>query len=155
MFSYVFWALLIPVSAGILYQDIRFRTIQVWLMVVFNALVWGRYFALFPLEVFFTNLLFCTLYALLCYVVLSLYFYLRTGKRVRILDHKFGFGDVWLLFCIGPVLTPDVFIYFFTLVFIVALLFHFVFAKRGTSIPLAAYMVGGYVGYELYVLLVL
>lgn len=150
----VFWILLIPAAAGIVYQDFRYRNIQVWLIALFQAVVWGGYLLRFPVTSFFINLLFCTLYAVLCYAILYLYFYFRTGKRVKLLDRKLGWGDVWVVFCIGPCLPPDVFVYFFTLIFIGALLLHFIFSGSRKTVPLAGYMVTGYVAYEAYLLMV-
>lgn len=148
MLTLTLYSLLIVSSAFIVYQDVRYRSISVWWLLLYHASCWLVYWQHESRFLFLTNVIFCALYMLLCYAVLKLYYYVKTGKVEALLEVKLGWGDVWVFFCLGSCLRLPLFVYFFTLTFVGACLWYFLFLrKKEATIPLAAFMVVAYGGY--------
>lgn len=134
------------VSAGlIVYQDFKHRLISVWVLLAFSTFCC----TLFLLEHSFTewleNSLFCLTYFLFCYLVLHLFYFIKTRRFQKILDVKIGWGDVLLFLLIGSCISPLLLIYFFTASFVLALVFQLLFQRKHKDIALAGILAVCYV----------
>lgn len=150
MIQFVCGCLVLISSAAIVYQDFRTRLISLWLIVVFGAAAFVQFLVVHSYKELFENGLFCAFYFLFCYLVLMLFYFLKTGKFQRLLDTKIGWGDVWLLLIAGCCLPPVQMPLFFTVTFVITIVFHLLFARGGT-IPLGAFLM---VCFDLWIFLV-
>jgi hypothetical protein len=128
---------LILTALFIIYQDFRNRLISLWLILVFAVFNTLLYIIRHTFSEWTENLIFCTMYCGFCYLVLHLYFYVKTKKFEKILDKKIGWGDILLIFCVGSCIRNIYQIYFFTVTYFIALLYHLLFEKRRKDIALA------------------
>jgi hypothetical protein len=138
---YLYWILLFVSSVLIAYQDFKTRFISVWLIALFGMVNSLLYLQTHSTYEWLENTLFCSAYFLLCYLVLHLYFFIKTKRFQTILDTKIGWGDVLLFFLIGSCITPVFMIYFFTLSFVMALLFQLIAVRNSKNIALAGILV--------------
>lgn len=138
---YLYWILLFVSSVLIAYQDFKTRFISLWLIAVFGLANSLLYLQTHSAYEWLENTFFCAAYFLLCYLVLHLYFFIKTKRFQTILDKKIGWGDVLLFFLIGSCITPVFMIYFFTLSFVTALLFQLIAVRNSKNIALAGILV--------------
>ncbi len=85
-------------------------------------------------------------------MTIRLYFVCKGERNVKIIDNKIGWGDIILLFAFGCTLVPETLVFFFTIVFILSVVFHIIISKWKDQIPLAAYLL---ILYNIYVAAVL
>jgi hypothetical protein len=137
------------ISVFIIYQDMKYKKINLILTLMFVCIISIRYYIYDIPEQLGLNAMFCLLYFLLSYVVLRLYFYIRTGETQKIIDSKIGWGDIILLYAIGCTLEPQKLIFFFTGVFVTSALLHLLIFRKQKNIPLAAYLLIGYNSYTM------
>jgi hypothetical protein len=150
MFSYLCWVGLL-ISGGILiYQDFKTRLISSLLVFIYSLSIIGLFVVRNSGQQLFENAVFCICYLLFCYLILHLYFFIKTNQFQQLLDSKVGWGDILLLISIGSTLSPEYLIYFFTLTFTLTVIFQFVFFKSNKNVPLAGYLLILYFGYLLY-----
>jgi hypothetical protein len=148
--------LLIPVilsalfSSGgaIVYQDFKDRRISIWVICVFFITNSIYVICKTGLHQLVEQAVFGIFYLLICYSVIHLYFFLKSGRFSRLFDDKLGWGDVMIAFIVGCGLPALHLIYFFTASLIFALLF-VVVVHRNKSIPLAGILVPCYFVYLL------
>jgi Flp pilus assembly protein protease CpaA len=134
---WLLWSLLILCSVIIAYQDFKDRLISLWLIFLFTAVNVGQYLYENSIYQFIENTIFCVCYFLITFLIIFLFYYLRTGKREKIMDSKIGWGDVLLFLSIGFCIEPVTMVYFFTVSFIIALGAYCLFFRSKSSIPLA------------------
>lgn len=134
---WVIWLLLFATSAAIAYQDLRTRLIHLWLIMLFTVLNVTQYLLSYNHYRLFENAVFCLLYFLFSYLVLQLFYFVKTRKFQKLADNKIGWGDILLLFAIGLGLEPVSLIYFFTGTFIASIVVQMIFSGKDKSIPLA------------------
>jgi len=131
------WILIAGSSAGIAYQDFKTRWISLWLIISFSAINISQYLFFNSIDQFIENTIFCLCYFLFSFLILVLFYYLKSRKLENIIDKKIGWADVILFISIGCTLEPTVLIYFFTACFILSLLIQMTFLKKDRQVPLA------------------
>ena len=139
-------------SLAIAYQDFKTRLISIWLLIVFTVVNFTKYLNSHSIYQFLENTIFCLSYFLLCYLVLHLYFYLKTKKFQKLLDNKIGWGDVILFIAIGCCIEPIYIIYFFTISFILSLLTFILLFSNKKNIPMAGFLVLFYLIFQILLL---
>ncbi len=147
------WLCLILVfvsSFVIAYQDFKTRLINIWWIVCFGIASISHYALTHSFGGLFENIIFCFVYLLFSYLILHLFYFVKTKKFQKILDSKIGWGDVFLVVLIGTCLSPLTMIYFFTFVFVVTLIFQLVFQKQSKNIALGAMLV---ICYSIYIII--
>lgn len=136
MLLLICWILLIALGSAIAYQDFKAREINLILLLGYGVLCSYRYIQETNYIQYFANLLFTGVYLLFIFLVLTVYFFIRKGKWINIIDSQIGAGDIILFICVGACLEPAMLINFFTACFIFSLGVYFIFF-RGRTIPLA------------------
>jgi hypothetical protein len=134
------WAcriLLFVTSAFIAYQDFKTRLIHVWLVLLFSIINIVQYLFSNTYYQLAENTVFCISYFLFSYLVIQLFYFIKTRKLQKITDTKIGWGDILLLFSIGLCIEPVNLIFFFTVSFIVSLMVQLLFFKKDKNVPLA------------------
>ncbi|MDO9000241.1 MAG: prepilin peptidase [Bacteroidota bacterium] len=149
MLIYLYWAGLVLSGSCLIYQDFKTRLISTWLIILFTLSNVSLYLSGNSFQKFFENCIFCLSYFLFCYLILHLYFYLKTKTFQKILDSKVGWGDVLLFIAVGCTLTPEILIYFFTATFFVSVIGHFFVFKANKNVPLAGYLIIMFLTYML------
>ena len=147
---WICWILLFLSSVGIAYQDFKTRWISIWLIVCFGAANLSLYLLTKSSADLFSNGVFCLSYFLFCYLILHLFYFLKTKKFQRILDDKIGWGDILLFLLIGCSIEPVEMIYFFTFSFVVAVSFQLLFLRAKNNIALGGMLVICYGAYLVY-----
>ena len=137
-------------SIIIFYQDFKERLISLWAVIGFITCSFINYLVQYSIYQFLENAFICLIYFVVCYLILTLYFYLKTKKIEKLLDTKIGWGDVLVLFSIGCTMPFPEMIYFFTISFVLSLIGSFVTNKKDPSIPLAGVSVVLYAFYILF-----
>ncbi|MFO0355665.1 MAG: prepilin peptidase [Sphingobacteriaceae bacterium] len=127
------------ISSILIYQDFSSRRINLLLCLAFIVLILFKYVLPNTYDQLFLNTAFSTLYFLLSYLVLKLYFYLRGSGKEAIVNTKIGWGDVILFFAVGCTIEPERVVSFFAIVFTVSIILHFLLSQR-KEVPLAAYL---------------
>jgi hypothetical protein len=135
------WILLFLSSAAIAYQDFRTRLISIWLIICFGIASITQFLLAYSFYDLLENSIFCLSYFLFSYLVLVLFYFVKTKRFQKILDDKIGWGDIWMMFLTGCCLAPVDLIYFFTLTFIFAILVHALFSGTHKNIALAGIIV--------------
>lgn len=133
--------LLVLSGSAIICQDLKARLISLWLILLFgisNVLFYLHTHSVYQL---LENVIFCTWYLMLSYGVLLLYFYIKTKRFEKIINSKFGMGDVLVMLLIGVALEPVSMIYFFSGALVAALFFSLLFFRKNKSIPLAGLLI--------------
>lgn len=146
------WILLVVliISGGfIVYQDFRSRRISVWLIILFSIASVTASILSAGIEQYFNQALICALYLMFCYATIHLYFYVKEKRFTKIIDNRVGLGDVLLAFIVGSCLPPEHLIYFFTIAFLVAIVFSLIFLRKSSTIPLAGILIPVYFLYLL------
>ena len=147
--EWLLFILLTLISLAIAYKDFKTQLISVWLLLAFTAVNFTNYLLLHSVYQFLENSIFCICYFLLCYLVLHLYFYIKTKKIQKLIDLKIGWGDVILFISVGCCIEPIYFIYFFTISFTLSLLIHLFFLKHNKNIAMAGFVVLFYTLYNI------
>ena len=137
---WVYLSLLAALGIGIAYQDFKTRLFSIWLLIAFAIIGVSEFFLNHSIFQFAENLIFCLCYFLLCFLILTLYFFIKHGKFESVIKNKIGWADILLFLIIGSLLEPQNLIYFFTFSFIISLLIHLAFSGRNKSIPLAGFL---------------
>lgn len=117
------------------------RLISVWLILCFGLVNISQYIFLNSVSALVENLVFCFAYFLFSYLVIHLFYFIKTKKFQKVLDEKIGWGDIWLILLTGCCIAPVVMIYFFTLTFVAAVLIQFLFLRKDKTIALAGMLV--------------
>jgi hypothetical protein len=139
--------LLFITSLAIAYQDFKTRMISVWLIVLFGILNLLLYLLSNSWYQLLENGIFCFTYFLFSYLVIHLFYFIKTKRFGKLLDHKIGWGDVLLILLTGICLEPVSLIYFFTFTFLVSIVIYTFFLKTNKRIPLAGVLVVCYIVY--------
>lgn len=147
MLIYLCWISLLLSSGFLIYQDFKSRLISTWLIVLFTVSNIYLYISVHSAAQLFNNFIFCLVYFLLCYIILHVYFYLKTRRLQKLLDDRIGWGDVFLCMAVGSFISPENMIYFFTATFVLTVFVHFLFFKQKTNVPLAGYLLTMYLMY--------
>ena len=147
--TWLFLILLLISAFAIAYQDFTKRLISIWWILSFGIACIGYYVLHHSLTELLENIVFCLVYLLLCYLILHLFYFIKTRKFQNILDTKIGWGDILLLMMTGFCLSALSMIYFFTITFIVTLIFQVVFQRQKKDIALAAILV---ICYSVYII---
>jgi hypothetical protein len=143
--------ILLFLTAGfIAYQDLRTRLISLWLIALFFMLNVIQYLFLNTWYQLAENTLFCVLYILFSYLVLQLFYFVKTKKFQPLLDSKIGWGDVLLVLSIGVCIEVVNLIYFLTIAFTVSILVQLLFFRTSKSVPLAGLLAVCYIAYLLF-----
>lgn len=150
MLIYLCWIGLLLSGGILIYQDFKRRLLSTWLIVLFIICSVNLYLITHSVYQFIENIIFCLSYFLFCYLMLHLYFYLKTKTFQKILDSKVGWGDILLLITVGCSLEPEIMIYFFTITFSITVFAHFVLFKSKKNVPLAGYLL---IVYSIYLVL--
>lgn len=138
----LFFLTIILVSAtAIAYQDFTKRLISIWWILCFGAACISYFLLTHTFTELGENIIFCLIYLLLSYLILHLFYFIKTKKFQKILDHKIGWGDILLLMITGFCMPSLSMIYFFTITFIVTLIFQLFFQKEKKDIALGAMLV--------------
>ena len=137
-------------SVFIIYQDFKFREINLLLIIGFVIIIAARSLYIESTDQIILNSIFCMLYFAISYLVLRVYFFVKNKRSEKLIDEKIGWADIILLFIIGCTLEPEHMIVFFGSVFILPLLLHLVILKNTKQIPLAAYLMIIYNSYQLF-----
>lgn len=138
--GWLLWILFFMSASAIAYQDLKTRLISLWLILVFGAVTIALYLNNHSVRELAENMLFCLLYFLFSYLVLQLFYVVKTKKCTRLLDTKIGLGDVVLYFVVGSCFSPADMVLFFTITFITALAFHFIFLRKSKTVALGAFL---------------
>lgn len=149
MLTYLCWIGLILSSSVLVYQDFKSRLISTWLIILFTVCNVGLYLITHSVYQFIENSIFCGSYFLFCYLILHLYFYLKTKKFQKILDTKIGLGDILIFLAIGICIEPIHLIFFFTGAFILSIIIFFLFLRSKNYIPLVGLIIPCYLVYIL------
>lgn len=147
--AYIPVFLLLLVSILLAYQDYKKRTINLGITLGFGALSIFTYLTHHTFYEFMFNVLFCIVYCLLSYFIVKIYYYFKSGKHEKIINSKFGLGDVLIILIIGFCMQPPMAVYFFTVSFVLSLVIYFIFPPTVKSVPLAGNLS---VMYSLYLL---
>lgn len=145
----VCWIGLLLSVGLIVYQDFKQRLISIWALLAFGVFCCSLFLLEHSFDEWLENALFCLAYFLFCYLILHLFYFIKTRKFQNILDVKIGWGDVLLFLLIGSCISPLLLIYFFTVSFILALIFQFFFQKKHKDIALAGILAVCYVFFML------
>ncbi|MEM9024988.1 MAG: hypothetical protein AAGB22_14680 [Bacteroidota bacterium] len=138
------YLLILPVLAGILVQDLRFRAISwYWLPLLFGALLFQAFThrnTELIVSDFMTNLVFIGIQL----VVITLYFSVKEGRLTWVVNRFIGSGDLLFLVALSIGFAPFNFVLFTLLALVFSLLaFPVMMAvqrKRPATIPLAGLM---------------
>lgn len=139
------WAGLVLSTVIIVYQDFKYRLINIFAIAGFGISCCLLFLVTHPLQEWLKNSLFCAAYFLFCYLILHLFYFLKTKSFQKIIDKKIGWGDILLFLIIGSCIPPLYLIYFFTGSFIISLLFQILFQRKNKEIALAGIVVICYV----------
>lgn len=142
--------LLILLSVAIACQDFRSRRIHLWLIVAFGVTNAFCYLINGSAEQLAENSIFCTVYFLFSFMVLWLYYFIKTRRVINIMDKKIGWGDVLVFFFTGICLEPGTLVYFFTIAFSVSALVHLLFSTSKRTVALAGLVLINYIAYILF-----
>jgi hypothetical protein len=134
----------------IVFQDFKTRLISVWVLIAFTLVCLALAFKNNSFNELIENTLFCLSYIALAYLMLLLYFFIKTQQFMFNLSFQFGAADLWIILCIGISLEPVFQIYFYTLVFCLSLVAHLLFKPKNNNVPLAAYLCIGFCVYSFY-----
>lgn len=144
--------LLVLCSIGIAVQDFKTRLISVWLIVIFTISNIALYLLLNSIYKFIENIIFCICYFLFSFLIISLFYYVKTKKIEPVINRKIGLGDIIIFFSVGICIEPIHLVYYFTLNFIIAIIVHLISGDQKT-IPLAGITVitfSGFLAWRLY-----
>lgn len=150
MLVYLCWIGLILSGSVLIYQDFKSRLINTWLIILFTLSNVCLYLISHSIYQFIENTIFCISYFLFCYLILHLYFYLKTKTFQKILDTKIGLGDVLIFLSIGICIEPIHLIFFFTGTFIISIIISFIFFELKTYIPLVGLIIPCYLIYRIF-----
>jgi hypothetical protein len=135
----VFINLIILVLALIFFQDIKNRTIHIFLPI---ALFLFSYFLVYKNNnliaiIILSNLFFFTI----TISILVAYMYFKTGLFQNPFKHYFGFGDLLFYISISPLFLLKEYIVFFILSMFFSIMLQMVFKKniKKESVPLAGF----------------
>lgn len=135
--TWLCWAGLVLSTGVIVYQDFKYRLISIYAIVGFGISCSGLFLLTHSLQNLLENSIFCAVYFLFCYLILHLFYFLKTKRFQKIIDKKIGWGDILLFLIIGSCISPVELIYFFTASFVIALLFQIFFQRKNREIALA------------------
>lgn len=136
----VFFVGLGACALTIAYQDFKERLISVWLIGLFAIICFSEYLIFERFSLLLENLAFVIVYFIFSYAILSLYYFLKHRRFVKIVDSKVGIGDILLVAIVGLAMNPISFVLFTTIVFSITLFIHLLFIK-GDAVPLAGVLV--------------
>ena len=143
MISQLIDGVLILVFLIITVQDISFRRIHVFSIVIILVLSIWKAFNLYDIRTIAFESALIISFLLLQLVLVQMYFKLRKGDWVQI-DRQIGWGDVLLLIVIIPLFTLKSYAFFYCTSIIFSLLIYAIIrlSKLSTDnrIPLAAYL---------------
>jgi hypothetical protein len=148
----MFWIYLISLSICaviISYQDFKTRLINVFVILLFGIINVAQYLLTDTIYQFLENTVFTFVYFLFSYLVIHLFYFIKTKQFQKMLNAKVGWGDVLLFFFIGICQDPAHLIFFFTISFVLAVIFHFVFFRTNKQVPLAGVLAINYILYLL------
>ncbi len=131
-------------SLRIVFEDFKSRLISLWLIIVYSLSGLILFLIQNPLLDLLINSIFCACYLVICLLILKLYFFLKEGNKVRLIDNKIGIADIILIMVIGSLIKPEIQTCFFSATLVLTLLLHLLSNKRDVSVPLAAYLVIAY-----------
>lgn len=134
--------ILLFLSSGfIAYQDLKDRMVSLWLLLIYlvNMLV---YVCLHNgVWVLLENTISTLVYFGICFFCIFIYFMAREKKIPVIIDAKIGKADLLVFLAIGITLPLMSLLLFFTVAFILSLVFALFFLKDKRSVPLAGILV--------------
>lgn len=131
------WAGLVLSTVSIVYQDFKYRLISVFAIAGYGLSCVALFLITHSLQEWLENSIFCLAYFMFCYLILHLFYFLKTKRFQKIIDKKIGWGDILLFIIIGSCISPLELIYFFTASFLIALLFQILFQRKNKEIALA------------------
>lgn len=131
------WAGLVLSTGVIVYQDFKYRLISIFSIAGFGISCCALFLLAHSLQEWLENGIFCIAYFIFCYLILHLFYFLKTKRFQNIIDKKIGWGDILLFMIIGSCISPLELIYFFTASFVIALLFQILFQRKNKEIALA------------------
>jgi hypothetical protein len=130
-------------------QDVRSRLISVWAVVLYgiSCICFVIYFK--NTEIFINNTIQTLIYFSLCLSIILLYYFLKEGRFLNIIDTKIGLGDILIFIAIG--ITLDLFnlVFFFAFSFFISALIGIRLAKKNKTTPLAGILVCLHLGFLL------
>lgn len=123
---------------AIAWEDFRSRTVRIyWFLGLFAALLYLQIIGgsvAFTIEKYAINLLFI----LFILVVLHVYYAVKMGRWIWIMDKRMGWGDIVFLICIAGVWSLAGFVAFMVLSLLFSLIIFIALVKRHAStVPLA------------------
>ncbi|HWY10379.1 MAG TPA: prepilin peptidase [Bacteroidia bacterium] len=126
------------------YQDFKDRLISLWAILLYAICCIASVLLFQDTTTLISNSISTSLYFVLVFGALFLYYFIREGKFVNIIDSKIGLGDILIFIAIG--LTLDLFylIIFFTISFCIAAVVALFLAKQNKTVPLAGILVWCY-----------
>jgi hypothetical protein len=139
--TWLFLTIILVSATAIAYQDFTKRLISIWWILCFGIACISYFLLAHTLTELIENIIFCVVYLLLSYLILHLFYFIKTKKFQKILDSKIGWGDILLLLLTGSCLHALSMIYFFTITFVVTLIFQLVFQRQKKDIALGAMLV--------------
>lgn len=144
---WVYFSFLILTGSILSWQDFKIRLLSLWLIIAFGAANTLLYLSRHTYYELFENAVFCTCYLLFSYLVLLLYFYIKTRRIEKIIDTRIGLGDVLIFLVTGFCLPPEHMIFFFTAAMIIALVTSLFLLQKQKGIPLAGIVILNYIAY--------
>ena len=147
---WISFAFLILTGSALSWQDFRTRLLSLWLVIAFGIANTLLYLSRHTGNELLENIIFCSCYLLFSYLVLLLYFYIKTRRVEKIIDTRIGLGDAIIFAAIGFCMQPDHMIFFFTATMLVALAASPFLLQKQKGIPLAGIVILNYIAYLIY-----
>ncbi len=131
---------LIAVLIIVFYQDLKKRTIHVFLPIL--VFIIGLIINFYSAHLMFDVIIYNSLFIAINIIGLVAYASIKEKKIINPLDSLIGLGDVVFFFAITPLFNLKPFILFFIFGLLFTLLLHFVVLsfKKVKTIPLAGYL---------------
>jgi hypothetical protein len=126
------------ISATIIsFQDFKARLLSVWVVLFYSLCCVALVLYFQSSSALLSNLISALLYFGFILFVLFLFYFLKEGKFVNIIDTKIGTGDLIVFLAIGVTLDLLNLILFFTVSFMISAVIGLFLAKRDRTVPLA------------------
>lgn len=122
--------------AGIIREDFKYRAIHwLWLFILLGC-------ALLPYEWQLKSIIVNTSFVFVQLAGLTIYFSIKEGRLVNVIDRLIGIGDILFLVAIAPLFSPVNYIGFVACSFLLTVVTYPLVKKQMTqpSIPLAGFM---------------
>jgi hypothetical protein len=137
----ILFSALLVASFIISYQDFRSRLISVWSIVLYSICCISAVLLFENTYSLVSNSISTLIYFSFITLVLFVFYFIKEGRFINIIDSKIGLGDILIFIAIGLTLEIINLILFFTISFCISAIVGFFLARQNKTTPLAGILV--------------